>query len=114
MNTRTPGMLELYFDRAASCWNLVAQNPYHRVATVSETPTPVPEADARHLAACWNAIEAIGGDPGVVGEMAAVLGEAIAYVGATGITGDMPPKEESERVYELLRPICNKIRGLNS
>lgn len=66
MNTRTLGMLEPHFDRAASCWNLVAQKPYHRVATVSETPTPVPEADARHFAACWNAIEAIGGDPAKV------------------------------------------------
>lgn len=38
---------------------------------------PMDVGSGEHLAACWNAVEAVGGDPATIGELVATVGELV-------------------------------------
>ncbi len=69
-------------------------------------------ADAQHLAACWNAIEAIGGDPATVGEMAEALDEITTWLEAViHNLGSTTNQHESWAPTSAARALLARIGG---
>ena len=98
---RTKGLLQV------TCGGLVTTATVPIASMRRDTPATRPterDANARHLAACWNAVEAVGGDPDTVCELVGTLRAFEAWLAfwaedQYGLDGD--PECE---VAELPRP----------
>ena len=78
---RTTGLLVAEYRTASRRWWLTIPTSH----TIAETfhnvdlPDDTHAANAAHLAACWNAIENIGGDPATVGELVEKASAVMAF-----------------------------------
>ena len=66
---RTPGRVVTYHDDGTEEWSVWMEGDCGQLVS----KRGLSKDDAEHLAACWNAIEDVGGDPAVVREMVAIV-----------------------------------------
>ena len=64
------------------------------VALASGGPDEEADDNSKHLLACWNAIESIGGDPETVGELREALNNLCLVADCIRATGEIPIENE--------------------
>ena len=110
---RTAGPLRV---SAGHPWNLMSDDGIVGATNNYSSPTNCraigqANANARHLAACWNAVESIGGDPATVEELVATLRWYVDFESDAEACGDFTSGSPRAKTLACARAVLARVKG---